>query len=47
MDKHISAERLKEAFITSGMFDIGELGVIIPIIDEQPAISDKAQGGAA
>lgn len=51
MDKYINADRLKEAFITAGLFDIGELGVIIPIIDEQPHISvaDERlkQGGAA
>ncbi len=50
MAKFIDAEKLKESFVTAGLFDIGELGVILPIIDEQPHINvsdDKTAGGAA
>lgn len=44
-ERYINADRLKEAFITAGLFDIGELGVILPIIDQQPhiSLSHKAQ----
>ena len=36
MKRYIDADKLKEDFIASGLFDSGELGVILPIIEEQP-----------
>ena len=38
MKKYIDAELLIEDFKTSGQFDISELGAIIPIIEDQPAV---------
>ena len=38
MKRYIDADMLKEDFIVSGLFDPGELGVIIPIIEKQPVI---------
>ena len=38
MKRYIDADKLIEDFNVSGLFDIGELGVIIPIIEDQPSI---------
>ena len=36
MKRYIDADKLKEDIIISGLFDSGELGVILPIIENQP-----------
>lgn len=35
MKRYIDADKLKESFIVSGLFDSGELGVILNIVGEQ------------
>ncbi len=46
MKKYIDADLLIEEFKTSGLFDISELGAIIPIIEDQPAVViEKVSGG--
>lgn len=36
--RYIDADKLKEDIIVSGLFDSGELGVILHIVEEQPIL---------
>lgn len=38
MKGYIDTDKLKESFIVSGLFDSGELGVILNIVEDQPVL---------
>ena len=45
MKRYIDADKLKERFVVSGLFDSGELVVILQIIEEEPIHKAPAHHG--